>query len=318
MEDVTRTLFSKANSSGKIVRSYNPDATATLYFGDRLELLKQIPKKSARLIVTSPPYNIGKQYEKRVMLDDYLRGQEETIAACYEVLADDGSLCWQVGNHIGIDGEVYPLDILIYPICKKLGLTLRNRIIWTFEHGLHCTKRFSGRHETILWFVKSDQYVFNLDPVRIPQKYPGKKSFKGPDKGKFTCNPLGKNPGDVWIIPNVKNNHIEKTAHPCQFPVELIERLVLSMTNRGDLVIDPYMGVGSALCAAVRHGRRGAGADINKDYWGVARERVALAVQGLLKTRPMGKPVYTPNGNCKLAKPPKEFELLRKEALLIS
>ena len=318
MEDMAGTLFSKVNPVGKIMRNYNPDAAATLYLGDRLELLKQIPSKSARLIVTSPPYNIGKQYEKRTSLEDYLRGQEETITACYEVLADDGSLCWQVGNHISLDGEVYQLDILIYHICKKLGLKLRNRIVWTFEQGLHCTRRFSGRHETILWFAKSDQHIFNLDPVRIPQKYPGKKSFKGPDKGKFTCNPLGKNPGDVWVIPNVKNNHIEKTIHPCQFPIELIERLVLSMTSRGDLVIDPYMGVGSALCAAVRHGRRGAGADINKDYLDVARQRVTLAVQCLLKTRPMGKPVYTPNGNCKLAKPPKEVELLRKEALLIS
>ena len=115
------------------------------------------------------------------------------------ILHPQGSLCWQVGNHVD-DGEIYPLDSLIYPICKKLGLRLRNRIIWHFEHGLHCSRRFSGRYETILWLTKSDEYTFNLDPVRVPQKYPGKKAFKGPKIGQYTCNPLGKNPGDLFVL----------------------------------------------------------------------------------------------------------------------
>lgn len=116
---------------------------------------------------------------------------------------------------------------------------MRNRNIWRFEHGLHCTRRFSGRYETIIWFTRNTKdYVFNLDLVRIPQKYPDKKFFNGPRAGQYSCNPLGKNPGDVWNIPNVKNNHIEKTEHPCQFPVELIERLVLSMSNKKTLAMD--------------------------------------------------------------------------------
>jgi len=275
---------------------------ATIYEGDRLEMLKQIPDGSASLIVTSPPYNIGKSYESTVKLEDYLDAQKETIGECVRVLSDEGSLCWQVGNHIAKDGEVFPLDALIFPICKSFGLKMRNRIIWHFEHGLHCTRRFSGRHETIIWFTKSDKYVFNLDPVRVPQKYPGKRDYKGKNKGKLSGNPLGKNPGDVWILPNVKNNHIEKTVHPCQFPVELIERLTLSMTNAGDLVVDPYMGVGSALCAAVKHGRRGAGSDITTEYVTIARDRIRMAFEGTLKTRPMGKPVHAPGPNCKVAK----------------
>lgn len=298
----------------KIRIAYEPtkNADAVLFHGDRLDLMRQLPDKSVKLVVTSPPYNIGKEYEKRRDLDIYLVEQEETIKEAIRILSDDGSICWQVGNHIAKDGEVFPLDALIYAIGKKLGLKLRNRIIWRFGHGLHCTKRFSGRHETIIWFTKSDNYTFNLDPVRVPQKYPGKKNFKKNDKyGTLSGNPLGKNPEDVWDIPNVKNNHPEKTAHPCQFPIELIERLVLSMTNPGDVVLDPYLGVGSAICAAVIHNRKGYGSDIMKGYLDVAEERIKAAAGGSLKRRLMGTPVYQPNGKTKLEQLPEEFLKIR-------
>jgi len=172
---------------------------------------------------------------------------------------------------------------------------MRNRIIWHFEHGLHCSRRFSGRYETIIWFTKSKNYFFDLDPVRIPQKYPGKKHFKGPKIGQYSCNPLGKNPGDLWTIPNVKNNHIEKTDHPCQFPVELIERLVLSLTKENDWVFDPFLGTGTSIIAAIRHNRRGAGAETVKKYVDLARSRVQQEITGTLKTRPMNKPIYDPD-----------------------
>ena len=164
------------------------------------------------------------------------------------------------------------MDALLYPFFKASGLSLRNRVIWRFEHGLHCTKRFSGRYETIMCFTKGDEYTFHVDPVRVPQKYPGKRYFRGPKAGQLSCNPKGKNPGDVWDIPNVMHNHIEKTEHPCQFPVELVERLVLTMTEEDDLVLDPYLGVGSAAVAAVMHGRRTAGAELDPGYARIARE----------------------------------------------
>lgn len=292
----------------KISREYDPDAEIVLFEGDRLELMKKLPDKSVKLVVTSPPYNIGKEYEKRKDLGLYLAEQEETIREAIRILRDDGSICWEVGNHIGVDGEVFPLDMLIYPIGKKLGLKLRNRIVWKFGHGLHCTKRFSGRHETILWFTKTDEYTFNLDPIRVPQKYPGKKNYKkNEDYGKLSGNPLGKNPEDVWEIPNVKNNHPEKTDHPCQFPVELVERLVLSMTNEDDIVFDPYVGVGSALCGAVLHKRRGYGSDIMKKYLDIAEDRIKAAADGILPRRMMGTPVYEPTNGIKLAEIPEEF-----------
>lgn len=260
---------------------------------DNLEFMRPLADGIMKLIVTSPPYNIGKKYEKKSSLDVYVQQQTQVISECVRLLHPQGSICWQVGNHVQ-DGEIYPLDIVLYHLFKEHGLKLRNRIIWRFEHGLHCSKRLSGRYETILWFSKGEDYTFHLDPIRIPQKYPNKKYFKGPKAGKLSCNPLGKNPGDVWDIPNVKSNHVEKTAHPCQFPVELVERLVLSLTNPGDIVFDPYMGAGSAVVAALKCDRKGYGVDIVNEYVQIAWERVHNLTAGVLKTRPMDKPIYDP------------------------
>jgi len=250
--------------------------------------------RSDPLAVTSPPYNIGKSYERRTSLDHYLACQETVIGEVVRVLADGGSICWQVGNHVD-KGEVFPLDTLLYPIFKSFGLRLRNRIVWHYEHGLHASKRFSGRYETILWFTKGERYYFDLDPLRVPQKYPNKRYYRGARIGELSCNPLGKNPGDVWIIPNVKWNHVEKTSHPCQFPVELVERLIHSMTRPGDWVIDPYGGVGSTVLAAVLNGRKGVTAEVVSDYLEVAGRRLEAAERGELRTRPMRRPIYQPD-----------------------
>jgi adenine-specific DNA-methyltransferase len=277
----------------QIADKFALSASVVVYAGDCLDLLKSIPDSLLRLVVTSPPYNIGKEYEKKLRLDVYLQQQARVIAECARALSPRGSICWQVGNYVD-NGAIVPLDTVLYPIFSDLGLRMRNRIIWHFEHGLHCSRRFSGRYETIMWFTKSDDYVFNLDPVRVPQKYPGKKYFKGPKAGQYSCNPLGKNPGDLWVIPNVKSNHIEKTEHPCQFPVELIERLVLSLTNEDDWVLDPFLGTGTSVIAAIRHGRRGVGAETIPQYAQLARQRIQQEIEGTLRTRPMDRPIYNP------------------------
>lgn len=260
---------------------------------DNLTFMRPLPDEMMQLIVTSPPYNIGKSYEARTSLDAYVQAQAQVISECVRLLSPHGSLCWQVGNHVS-KGEIFPLDMILYPVFRDHGLRLRNRIIWHFEHGLHCSKRLSGRYETILWFTKTNDYIFNLDPIRVPSKYPGKKYFKGPKAGMLSGNPLGKNPGDLWVFPNVKSNHVEKTAHPCQFPVELVERLVLSLTEPNSAVLDPYMGVGSSVIAAIKHGRVGYGCDIEKEYVETAWDRLDLLRVGRLKTRPMDRPVYDP------------------------
>ncbi len=257
--------------------------------------MHEISDKSFKLIVTSPPYNIGKEYESKLSIDAYLAYQKSVISECVRLLDDRGSICRQIGNFVD-KGEIIPLDALLYPIFRDLGLKLRNRIIWHFGHGLHCSKRLSGRYETInRWTKSDDDYTWNLDPIRVPSKYPNKRYFKGPKIGQLSGNPKGKNPSDVWEFPNVKNNHPEKTIHPCQFPVELVERLVLSMTDDNDTVFDPYMGVGSTLLAALKHGRNAYGCDIVDAYVDIAADRLKQLLNGQLRTREMGKPIYNPD-----------------------
>src|SRR4030042_2253554 len=206
----------------KVNNQFSPDSRLVICQADTLEVCKELPENTFTLIVSSPPYNIGKEYEKEIALREYLDWQETIIGQLARTLRSNGSLCWQIGNYIN-NKEVFPLDIYFYPIFKKLGFSLRNRIIWHFDHGLHASLRFSGRYETLLWFTKSDDYIFNLDNVRVPSKYPGKRHYKGEKRGKPSCNPLGKNPSDFWQIilnefdtgiidiPNVKSNHPEKT-----------------------------------------------------------------------------------------------------------
>ena len=305
-----------------IDEAYQPDSKIVLYQGDVRDFLSSIPVESVKLIITSPPYNIGKEYETRVSIEHYLEQQEFVIHELHRILHPEGSICWQVGNYVE-RSEIFPLDIFFYPIFKSLGMKLRNRIVWHFGHGLHAKKRFSGRYETLLWFTKGDKYTFNLDDVRVPSKYPGKRHYKGPRKGQLSGNPKGKNPSDIWLlmqeewetglwdIPNVKSNHPEKTGHPAQFPIELVERCVLAMTNEGDWVFDPFAGVGSSLIAAIKRNRRAMGSEKEARYVEIARQRIADYFNGNLKIRPLGKPVYQPTGKEKIAQIPPEWQTAR-------
>lgn len=283
-------------------------ASENAIFGiDVEQFLDSLPKKPIfDLVVTSPPYNIGKEYEKKVELKKYLTWQERIIKKIYVRLKETGSICWQVGNYVD-NGSIVPLDFELAPIFKRLKMQLRNRIIWHFGHGLHSKKRFSGRYEVVLWYTKTDNYTFNLDPVRVPAKYPGKRHFKGPHKGELSGNPLGKNPEDVWEIPNVKSNHIEKTSHPCQFPVGLIERLVLSMTNEGEIVFDPFAGTSSSGVAAIVHGRKFWGCEIVDEYLDISQNRLQKSVNGTIRFRPFDQPIYDAKQS-NLSKAPDEWK----------
>lgn len=313
---MVKSLF---NETLAIADHFDETERLSLVRNDSLAFSKSLPTSFFSLVISSPPYNIGKEYEERLTLREYLAQQKPLLSELVRVLKTDGSICWQVGNYVE-DGEVFPLDIYYYELFKSLGLRLRNRIIWHFEHGLHCSNRLSGRYETILWFTRSDAYKFQLDPVRVPAKYPGKLHFKGQKRGQPSGNPLGKNPSDVWAIvandwerqiweiPNVKANHPEKTEHPCQFPVELVERCVLAMTEKDDWVYDPYCGVGSTLIGAARHERRAVGCDRDATYLAAARERLMMLAEGTLKLRPLGKPVHVPSGREKVAQRPEAWD----------
>ncbi len=289
---------------------------------DAMNFCSTLQDGEVKLIITSPPYNIGKIYEEKVDIDQYIHNMQPLLVELVRVLANNGSLCWQVGNYVE-KGEIYPLDIYFYPFFKSLGLHLRNRIIWHFGHGLHCSKRFSGRYETILWFTKTEDYTFNLDDVRIPSKYPGKRYFKGEKKGQISGNPKGKNPEDVWTltlqrlyddwdaqiwdIPNVKANHPEKEDHPCQFPIELVERCVLALTNENDTVYDPFAGVGSSLIGAIKNHRVAYGTDWNQKYVDIGLERIERLAKDTLIMRPIYQQIYVPKATDKIVQKPKEW-----------
>lgn len=283
---------------------------------DCITYIKTIKDSSISLIITSPPYCMHKAYEDlRADLTTFRNNNYAILKESIRVLKTGGSLCWQVGYHVK-DSIVVPLDIIIYNIIEELNrellldennkLILRNRIVWTFGHGLHSETRFSGRHETILWFTKGKNNIFNLDCVRIPQKYPGKTYFKGEKKGQISGNPKGKNPSDVWDIPNVKSNHVEKTKHPCQFPVALAQRLILALSNENDIIYDPYFGSGTTAIACYLNNRKFIGTEINKDYFNISVERIKEAFEGKVKIRE-DFPVVPPDPKSKVAKKPENF-----------
>lgn len=285
--------------------------SAKLYFEKAEDMVASLAPNSIDLIVTSPPYFVGKEYDVSKSWEDFRSEVLKITPLMLKALKPGGSICWQVGNHVH-KGQVTPLDALIVVDMKSFPtISLRNRIIWTFGHGTHASKRFSGRHETILWYAK-EKSKFNLNAFRVPQKYPGKRHYKGPKKGKLSGNPLGKNPGDVWDlgeiwkIPSVKAKHVEKTAHPCQFPTALIRRLIRGLTSENAMILDPYSGSGSAGVAALLEGRNFIGCDVSLDYIEIAKERLEATVKGKVEIRE-DIPVRIPNPNEKVSIRPSHF-----------
>jgi adenine-specific DNA-methyltransferase len=282
-------------------------ASATIFQGDCMDLIKKIPDAQIALTISSPPYCMGKEYESSNEIADFTAAHAKLLPEIVRITKPGGSICWQVGYYVE-DSAIVPLDYLVFNILKDTPfIKLRNRIVWTFGHGLHCTKRFSGRHEVILWFTKDDTHHFDLDAVRVAQKYPGKKSNKGPRKGEYSGNPLGKNPSDVWDIPNVKSHHVEKTDHPCQFPVALAERCVKAFTKPKDIVFDPFCGVASSGVAATMHGRRFLGAETNAEYVAIGEERLREQARGNLAIRPLDQDIYEPKLTEAVATRPAHF-----------
>jgi adenine-specific DNA-methyltransferase len=288
-------------------RNKTAPVSIKLKLEDAFDFLKKLKPNSVDLFVSSPPYCMGKAYETSLSVEDFIGDHYRLAPLLLRALKPGGSVCWQVGHHVR-NGVVVPLDALVYEIfSKQKDLFLRNRIVWTFGHGIHSSERFSGRHETILWFTKGKNYKFYLDAVRVAQKYPGKRHYQGKKKGEYSGNPRGKNPSDVWDIPNVKANHAEKTDHPCQFPIALVQRLIRALTRPRALVVDPFLGSGSTAAAAALEGRRFAGCDVAVQYIEIARKRVKDAKSGTLAFRPIEKAVFTPKGTEAVAIRPSHF-----------
>ena len=264
--------------------------TYELYCDDVLDGLRRNRDiKDVKLVLSSPPYNIGKAYETRTAMEVYADWQSKVIDEILPRMTDDGVFCWQVGTYVN-KGEIYPLDYLFIPMLMDKGLHFQNRIIWHFNSGLHAKTRFSGRHDTILLFSKSKEFVHDN---RLLAPIEGDLPVDIEDMPEFQAQSLR---SDIWDIPTVNHNHPEKIpgAHPCQFPVALAERVILGATQPGDLVFDPFSGMATTGVAAIIHGRRFKGIERDPTYCEVATRRLDMAEAGAIKWRPWDRPIDRP------------------------
>jgi len=243
------------------------------YFGDCRNLIKDIKSNSVNLVVTSPPYNIGKKYGKysdNVTLEEWKKLISEITKEIIRVLTPNGSFFLNISPvPEKKTKEIIPLDAIAYFIGKECGLHLRNSIVWSFNNMQNCTNRLSGRWESILWFVKDiNNYIFNLDDIRVPYITKGDKRLN-PDGGR--------NPTDVWYFDRVNNMTKKKlgiTEAPCVYPVPMIERILKMSTNKGDVVLDPFLGSGTTLVACARLNREGVGFELDKKYQSIIKKRL--------------------------------------------
>jgi len=244
---------------------------AYLWRGDVLQLLREIPDSSVQLVVTSPPYNIEKPYEQKLSVTEYVDWCAEWLGEVARVLNPTGA-AWVNLGYVGVPGRgtAVPIPYLLWP---RLPMHLLQEVVWQQGNGVACRRRLSPRNEKLLWLVKdATRYVFNLDAIRDPNVlYPAQRR-----QGRLRCNPLGKNPGDVWPIPRVTagRRSAERTDHPAQMPLELAKRVILACSEPGDLVLDPFAGSGTTLVAAASLERVGYGFEIDAHYVDIAGRRL--------------------------------------------
>lgn len=244
-----------------------------IYQGDCMDFLQRLENDAIPLTVTSPPYNIGKEYESVRGIDHYIEWCEQWIRQVHRVTCDYGSFWLNLG-YVSLAGKAKAIPIP-YLLWERIPFFLLQEIVWNYGAGVAARRSFSPRNEKFLWYVKNpNEYVFNLDDVRDPNvKYPSQKK-----NGKLKCNPLGKNPADVWQFAKVTSgkdrSSKERTPHPAQFPVAVVERIVKACSEPGDVILDPFLGSGSSVEAALRNDRLAVGFEINADYVDLAASRI--------------------------------------------
>ena len=244
-----------------------------IYNGDCLKLLSSLESELFDLVVTSPPYNIGKEYETIMDPEHYKQWSKEWIEQVYKVTKDDGAFWLNLG-YFSLPNKANAIPIAYY-LWDIIPFYFIQEIVWNYGAGVACKNTFSPRNEKFLWYVKNfSDYKFNLDAIRDTNvKYPNQKK-----NGKLRCNPLGKNPTDVWQIPKVTSgtnrSSVERTPHPAQFPSALIDRIVQACSNQGDLILDPFMGSGSTAEAALKAGRQVVGFEIEPAYIKIIGDRL--------------------------------------------
>jgi len=244
-----------------------------IYNRDCLDSMRQLPAELVSLTVTSPPYNIGKSYEKPLPLDLYLDWCQDWIAAIHQLTTVTGSFWLNLG-YLEVPGKAKAVPIP-YMLWDRSDFFLLQEVVWNYGAGVSSSRMLSPRNEKFLWYVKdSSEYMFNLDAIRDPDvKYPNQKK-----NGKLKCNPLGKNPSDVWQIPKVTSGRDraskERTPHPAQFPLALIDRIIRASSNEGDIVLDPFLGSGTTAISALTNGRKCIGFEVLPDYCELSARRI--------------------------------------------
>jgi adenine-specific DNA-methyltransferase len=254
-----------------------------VYRGDCMDLLAELPEGAVPLTVTSPPYNIGKSYEQVREVGEYIDWCADWIQLIHRATSPNGTFWLNLG-YLGLPGQAKAIPIP-YLLWDRVPFFLIQEVVWNYGAGVAARQSFSPRNEKFLWYVRNpDRYTFNLDDVRDPDvKYPNQRK-----NGKLKCNPLGKNPTDVWQFPKVTSGRDraskERTPHPAQFPTAVVDRIIRACSNPGDVVLDPFMGSGSLAEAALRAGRQAIGFEINAEYVDLTAERLraALAQPALL------------------------------------
>lgn len=244
-----------------------------IFNADTTNLMALLPPDSINLIVTSPPYNIGKEYETVMDIQKYVEWTKAWTKGIPRVLTRSGAFWLNLG-YVKFDDKAKALP-LPYLLWDKIDLHLIQEVVWNYGAGVAGKRFLSPRNEKWLWYVMdSENYTFNLDAIRDPDvKYPTQKK-----NGKLRCNTIGKNPSDVWQIAKVTSgtdrSSPERTPHPAQFPTDLIDRIILGFSNEEETVLDPFLGSGSTAISCLKHNRKVIGFEIREDYCSVAAKRI--------------------------------------------
>lgn len=243
--------------------------------GDALELLKNVPSASVDVVIADPPYNLGKNYGNNHDLkehDEYLEFSKKWLQEARRVLKDDGTIY----VFMGVRFISYLYEILE----RQLDMSFNSWITWFYTQGIGKKKGFSPRHDDILMFTKNEKFKFNLDEIKVPQKYYRARN-----------NMRGANPGNVWEFSHVHYSNKNRKPHPTQKPEGIIERMILASSDEGDLILDPFAGSGTTLRVAQQLNRRCIGFEINPDYIEMIKERLEQEFNGFDSIDPRMKRV---------------------------
>lgn len=232
--------------------------------GDAIEKLKDIKSESIDLIVTDPPYNLSKDYgntKDNLKFEKYIEFSKKWLNECYRILKNDGTIYVFMGMRF--------ISYLYTIMERDIGFKFNSWITWFYTQGIGKTKGFSPRHDDILMFTKGSKYTFNLDDIRVPQKY-----------YRSVNNMRGANPGNVWEFSHVHYCNENRFSHPTQKPEGLFERMILASSNKADVVLDPFLGSGTAARVSKELERDFIGIEINPEYVKIANERLSMPFNG--------------------------------------